>query len=149
MGIRHWSIFATLLILIGVEAIAPSAWAETKRIDIVLTADVRQPFEALINQAESAASKSIEQEFAQSPSVTAIDVLISAESDGQQVPIWSSKVYRSDWQKNPSIRRWTRFIGSDVLLGFYNRSASPSPSSQYAPGSARNRLEGDPGYRDE
>ncbi len=62
---------------------------------------------------------------------------ILGDRQGQQVPLLFSRVSRSDWQQQPTIRQWTRYFAtSAVLLGFnqpQRNSAPPAPSTPSTP----------------
>lgn len=139
MNIRNWIALGTLSFLIGLATSVPPAEAEIGQLNFILTSYNIQDFKSLIQQAESLAKTSIEQQFADNPSFTEVSVMILGQRNGQIVPILSSKVSRSNWQKEPRIYKWTRYFGSsEVLLGFKEPQASQSGSraAQLAPRTA-------------
>ena len=110
--------------------------AETKEIQSRLKSN-HQTFAALLQEAELLATRSIEQGFAESPTIKEISVSILGERDGQEAPLLLSRVSRSDWQKQPSIQKWTKYFSSSaVLLGFLkpqvqeSRRTAPATSIQ-------------------
>lgn len=157
MVIHRGIVSATFLILAGLSAIAPPVFSqiqefttqqpELQQIDLIFSPNTNQSFEDVLEQAESIASNSVEQGFAQNPEVTQIYIRIFGDIKGQVAPLLFSRVYRSDWQAEPKINRWIRYFdNSGLLLGFYNSSdsfSSPIPSTPTI------RPEDDPGFRDD
>ena len=106
----------------------------SRQIDVTLKTQANQTFNELIQQAEIQAISLIEQEFASSPSITEIAVTILGDRQGQQVPLLFSRVSRSNWQLQPTIRQWTKYFPtSAVLLGFNQPQKSSFPQAQPAP----------------
>ena len=153
IGICHWLLFGAISIFSSSGLLASPALAETQQVDFTSSRDhqttetreirsklksAHQTFAALIQEAEFLATRSIEQEFAESPSITEISVSILGERNGQEAPLLLSRVSRSDWQKQPRIQKWTKYFGSSaVLLGFLKPQvqesglpASPATSIQ-------------------
>ena len=148
MNIRHYSIMCALSILSSLGVLAPPVWAQTRQIDFTpssdnqtagtrqidftLRAESNQTFTALMQQAEVLAKSLIERGFAESPSITELSVNILGERNGQEVPLLFSRVSRSNWQKQPSIRQWTRYLGTSAeLLGFKKPQVQQSNSPVY------------------
>ena len=149
MNIRHYSIMCALSILSSLGVLAPPVWAQTRQIDFTpssasnqtagtrqidftLRSENNQTFTALMQQAEVLAKSLIERGFAESPDTTELSVNILGERDGQEVPLLFSRVSRSDWQKQPSIRQWTRYLGTSAeLLGFKKPQVQQSNSPVY------------------
>jgi hypothetical protein len=53
------------------------------------------------------------------PILTEVSVTIVGEHNGQQVPLLSSNVSRSNWQTKPNVQVWSRYFGTaESLLGF-------------------------------
>ena len=88
----------------------------SRQIDVTLKTQDNQTFNELIQQAETQAISLIEQEFASSPSITEIAVTILGDRQGQQVPLLFSRVSRSNWQQQPTIRQWTRYFATSAVL---------------------------------
>ena len=140
---RYQKILSPLAIcLMSFSAIAPvkaqieqtNPAASTQQIDVTLKTQNNQTFNQLIQQAEVQAVDLIEQEFATNPKVTEIAVNILGDRQGQQVPILSSRVSRSNWQQQPIISQWTKyFTTSAVLLGFNQPQKTPTTQQQSTP----------------
>jgi hypothetical protein len=144
-GIGRWLLLAICVSLISISLVGKSfkataqeidtfssqsnQTAETRQIDFTLNSQSNQTFPALMQQAEVLATRLIEEAFAESPSITEVSVRILGERNGQQAPLVSSKVSRSDWQKQHSIQRWTKYFGSSaMLLGFSKPPTQQSTS---------------------
>ena len=138
-------------LVIGIALFLPfncPAFAETKFINISLKTGANQSFNNLMQQAESTAINSINQEFNRLSKVTEVGIIVSCDRNGQVVPILSSRVSRTNWQAQPSIESWTKyFTKAEILLGF-NLPQKTKPnlpkllvniSSQHS----------DPGFRDD
>ncbi|MUL35700.1 hypothetical protein [Gloeocapsopsis dulcis] len=137
MATSRWSILGAFsLSCWGI--IAAPAVAEMKRIDHTLRSEPNQTFTTLMQEAEALATTLVEQGFTED-NVTEVSVNILGERHGQQVPLLSSRVSRTDWQKQLGIQHWTRYFRtSGVLLGFFKPeepnqsplSAFPNPTSE-------------------
>jgi hypothetical protein len=126
MGIRYQKVLGVFsrigslgaLVALSMALSAP-AWAEPKQISILLSSQGSQDFETLMQQAESVAGNFIQQVFAESPNTTEVLITIVGEHNGQQVPLLSSNVSRSNWQTKPNVQVWSRYFGTaESLLGF-------------------------------
>jgi hypothetical protein len=61
-------------------------------------------------------------------------VNILGDRQGQQVPLLTSRVSRSQWQQQPIIRPWTKYFAtSAVLLGFNQPQKTPTTPGQSTP----------------
>jgi hypothetical protein len=130
------------------------ARAQSESLSFVLSCEGMPSFASLMQQAESQASSLIQQKFQQKPRITEIVVTVVGDRNGQQVPLFYTKVSRVDWRSQPVMNRWTRyFSNSAVLLGF-----SPSPNVTASTVDQRNpmnintasrSIEDDPAYRDD
>lgn len=126
MGIRYqkvlrlFSRIGSLGALVALSmALSAPASAEPKQISILLSSHGSQDFETLMQQAESVAGNLIQQAFAESPNTTEVSITIVGEHNGQQVPLLSSNVSRSNWQIKPNVQAWSRYFGTaESLLGF-------------------------------
>ncbi len=138
-------------LVIGITLFLPfncPAFAETKFINISLKTGANQSFNNLMQQAESIAINSINQEFNRLSKVTEVGVIVSCDRNGQVVPILSSKVSRTNWQAQPSIESWTKyFTKAEILLGFN----LPQKTKPNLPRLSINlsSQQSDPGFRDD
>ena len=103
---------ATLIALLGAggglwvttEAIAPQiAQANTERIEISLPRYQNETYQGLLNRAEAAALKSLEQSFAQDTQLTNVSIVIMGQNHGKIAPVLFLKVDRSEWLSNPAL----------------------------------------------
>ncbi len=106
-----------------------SAIAETTRAVYSMTPKPGQEFNDLMRDAERVARDAVERAFA-NPNVTEVELQIVGDRNGEQVPLLSTRMTRSDWQNYPNIQLWTQYFGTvpSVLLGF-RLSDAPEPSS--------------------
>lgn len=131
MGIGYWFVVSLLAIFLSNLGATPAAWAEPSQINFTLSSQANQTFTSLMQQAEALAGSLIEQAFAESPSLTEVSLTIIGEHKGQEVPLLFSRVSRSNWQKEPSIQRWTRYASnSATLLGFLKPNVPHSIAKQ-------------------
>lgn len=143
MGRYQQLVWARILVISSFGAItllsctnATLVRAETKQSDFTLRADGDQTFETLVQQAESLASRSIKQGFAEKSSVTEVSVMIMGERNGQEVPLLLSRVSRSSWRAEPRVKRWSIYFDrAAILLGFLKPQNSQNrlPSSSDKP----------------
>ncbi|MBW4640184.1 MAG: hypothetical protein KME05_18535 [Gloeocapsa sp. UFS-A4-WI-NPMV-4B04] len=125
---------ATLIALLGTggglwtvsEAIAPQiAQANTERIEISLPRHQNETYQGLVNRAEAAALKSIEQSFAQDTQLTNVSIVIMGQNHGKIAPVLFLKVDRSEWLSNPALQHWvTYFRSARSLLGLQDAAAT-------------------------
>lgn len=111
-------------------------------------------FQTLVEQAESTAAGAIEQAFLSDPTATEVVVIVSAERNGQEVPLLSTTVSRTQWQQQPSVSAWTTYFERPAiaLLGFLQPQIDQQPTppqSSFISRSVRSQLEDVPGYRDD
>jgi hypothetical protein len=138
-------------LVIGIALFLPfncPAFAETKFINISLKTGANQSFNNLMQQAESTAINSINQEFNRLSKVTEVGIIVSCDRNGQVVPILSSRVSRTNWQAQPSIESWTKyFTKAEILLGFN----LPQKTKPNLPRLSVNLSfkQSDPGFRDD
>ena len=124
------------------------AFAETKFVNISLKVEANQKFDTLMRQAESTAINLIDQEFNRVSKITEVGIIVSCDRNGQEVPILSSRVSRTDWQAQPTIASWTKyFTKAEILLGFN----LPQKTKPNLPKSLVNisSQQSDPGFRDD
>lgn len=118
---------ATLIVLLGAgggmwtisEAIAPQiVHADTQRIEISLARQQNETYQDLVNRAEAATLKSIQQSFVDTQ-MTNVSIMIMGQNHGKIAPVLSLEVDRSEWLSNPALHNWvTYFRSARSLLGF-------------------------------
>lgn len=89
------------------------------QIDRTVEISGDQSFADLVQQAELDAAAAVGQAFAASPTATEVVVNVAAERNGQEVPLLSVAVSRSQWQQQPRASAWAHYL-SDArpLLGY-------------------------------
>jgi hypothetical protein len=121
------------LLLLGVTPHLAAADVSIMRLKQTLRSDGNQTFETLIQQAEIVSNQLIEQAFAGDSTITEVSVEIFGERNGQEALMLLSKVSRSNWQRQPMIRQWSkRFSVSQYLLGFV-KPPTPPPAATPVP----------------
>lgn len=102
------------------EAIVPQiAQADSDRIEISLARQPKETYQELVNRAEAAALKSIQQSFAQDKQMTTVSIVIMGQNHGKIAPVLFLEVERSQWFSNPALQHWvTYFRSARSLLGF-------------------------------
>lgn len=132
---------------------ANPAWAETEFVNFTISSDGNQNFQSLVQQAETLATNSIKQQFADNSSITDVSVTVVGEHNGQEVPLLFTKVSRSDWQTEPKFKPWTRYFNrAAVLLGFLNPQISQATLHMQKTTVfewAKPKLKDEPGFRDD
>ncbi|MFM7880910.1 MAG: hypothetical protein ACKO8H_03295 [Microcystis panniformis] len=93
-------------------------------VNLPITVQQGESYEALLTRASQLAEKTIISRFNQQQGINKIDLLITAEKSGAIAPLLSVKVSRQDWFGHPNIQRWRNvFPFGKALLGF----SSPAP----------------------
>ena len=93
-------------------------------VNLPITVQQGESYEALLTRASQLAEKTIISRFNQQQGINKIDLLITAEKSGAIAPLLSVKVSRQDWFGHPNIQRWANvFPFGKALLGF----SSPAP----------------------
>lgn len=138
-------------VICGIAVFLPfncPAFAETKFVNITLKVESNQKFNTLMQQAESIAINLIDQEFNRVSKITEVGIIVSGDRNGQEVPILSSRVSRTDWQAQPRIESWTKyFTTAEILLGF-NLPQKTKPNLTRLSVNLSSK-QSDPGFRDD
>jgi hypothetical protein len=100
---------------IGLGSALPS-WARTAQLDLALAPGVGITARDLLTQAEQLAQAQVITTFESQPDVTQIKVSISADYAGQFLPILLVQVDRSQWQTQPQIRQYSRYLNTGSRL---------------------------------
>ncbi|MGA7937703.1 MAG: hypothetical protein WCA35_29410 [Kovacikia sp.] len=127
----------TLFMLAHLAVLSLPGLAETKQIRSVINPSREQTFSQMMQQAESQATQLIDQAFAENSTVTDISIVILGERNGQEIPLLTSTLSRTNWQKTPRIQAWAKYFGNATvaLLGF-TKLPTPQTTSPAAPPSA-------------
>jgi hypothetical protein len=121
---------------------ADIALAGTANINLPVTVKPGESYPGLLSRASKLAGETIDRRFQQSPDSDRVNLLVTAEKQGEVAPILSVNVSRRDWRNAPNIDRHAKIspFGKD-LLGFGgSRPASspvaPTPTAATAPPTA-------------
>lgn len=72
----------------------------------------------------------VEATFRQNPNLSTVQITVSAERNGQPIPLFSLSVSRSDWLHQPQVQQWAQYFGnSRVLLGFNQTSSTTTTAA--------------------
>lgn len=136
---RRWLVAVAATLLVGWNPFGTPASAETRSYVSRIEA-TGQGYDRVVDQAEAAATRVINQAFAQNPALTQVSVTITGRRDGQEVPVLTTRVSRANWQRSPRAESWARYSGDSakVLLGYEQPSGSqPIANGGVAPGVAQ------------
>lgn len=123
------------------SAIPPQiAIAQNAALNLSLNRELQESYNNFLRRAETLASKTIQAQFAQNPSLPEVNLTVVGENQGAIAPVLSIKVSRDRWTSDPKVGRWAMYFpNSKALLGFDRPSTPPqaatSPSSPSAVGS--------------
>ncbi|MEG3436437.1 hypothetical protein V0288_04840 [Pannus brasiliensis CCIBt3594] len=117
----------TALTLFASVAVVDVARAGTTAINLPVAVQRGESYQGLLARASKLAGETIGQRFQQNTAIDRVNVLVTAENQGEIAPLLSVNVSRQDWNGNPNVQRWARVFpfGKD-LLGFGGSSSSPS-----------------------
>jgi hypothetical protein len=105
--------------------LAPEVQAYTANADLSLSSLPDENYDSIISRAETAARAAVQRSFDQDILVTDVDVIVSAEKNGQIATLLQLKISRTEWKKLPDPQRWvTYFKMTQSLLFADDRSNS-------------------------
>ena len=146
----------TILAVVGVTSIswlatsliAPqSAQAYTATVNIAVSSQPGESYQAFLRRAESIARAAAQRSFDRDILVTQVAVTIVGQNNGAIAPILALEVSRQSWSRRPDPQRWaTYFPNTQSLLRFDETNVAnqtpeiPTPSS--VPGASRSRTAG-------
>jgi hypothetical protein len=134
------------ILLLGV---VPS-WARTLQLDLGVAPSAGVATPDLLTYAETMAQAQVSSAFSNQPDVTQIRVYVFADYAGQSVPILLVQVERSQWQRQPQIRQYSRPLDAGVrLLGLNGGARSPLRSSPIHASSVAIPHQDDIAFRDD
>ena len=114
-------------------AIAPLAqptWATTDQMMLELSLSANADAQKTLRQAEQMVSATLEQRFSQDATLSALEVVILGNRDGQIVPMLTTVVSREQWDTNPQVELWTTYANSLSALLFYPSRPSEAIASR-------------------
>lgn len=92
------------------------AYAEAQDVVINIPIYGQILYSDLTAQAESLVSKAINDRWLQNPDLSMIQVVITGDRDGEIIPILTTTVSRTQWQKNPRVNAWTKYYSASQIL---------------------------------
>lgn len=96
------------------------------RIETTIDGNFAPSYKALVQQAGRRALVTIAGEFI-NPNRQEVSMVVFATKQGRTAPIFSARVTRTQWEKDPDGTTWANFMSrSDTLLGFAG-SRQPNP----------------------
>lgn len=116
--------------LTGLFSSLPLLWSQAtaQLLPMELTIDINEQanHNVVYQQTKSLAWQTIEAAFAQDATVSAVEVIVSAERNGQILPLFAVTAPRTGWQEQPNIEVWITWIAPSFstgsLLGFSTTS---------------------------
>lgn len=93
-----------------------SAYAENQNVVIDMPAYDQTVYNDLISQAELMVGEVINRQFTQNADLSTIQVVAIAHHQGEVIPILTTTVSHTQWQKNPQVSAWTKYSASYALL---------------------------------
>ncbi|MBW4650700.1 MAG: hypothetical protein KME06_18720 [Kastovskya adunca ATA6-11-RM4] len=70
----------------------------------------------LITEAELLVSRVINGQFTQSADTSTVQVVVMGNRNGEVIPILTTTVSRTQWQKTPQVRAWTEYYMNSYAL---------------------------------
>ncbi len=114
--------FVSLRILLGTVAIAltisfrPALANPEARVSIDLPLGEAMTHEDMVIEAESIVNDEVSNRFASEPDLSAIEVTVLGNRNGDIIPIVITSVSRADWQANPSVSTWSSYYRAYALF---------------------------------
>jgi hypothetical protein len=109
----------TVLTLFAGIVAADVAVAQTTKIDLPVRVQKGESYQGLLARASKLAENTIERRFQGNSQSDRVNLIVTAEKEGEIAPLLSVNVSRQDWRGNPNLQRWANVFpfGKD-LLGF-------------------------------
>lgn len=98
------------------------AWAYTDQMMMELALSANADAQKVVRQAEFLVQDTLDQRFSQEPTLSAVEVVMLGNQNGQVLPMFTTTVSREQWQANPQLELWTTYSSGFAAL-FY----PPSP----------------------
>lgn len=116
--IRQFLIAATTAFIVELlGGIYQPARSESQGIAINMPMYGQIIYGDLITEAELLVGSVINDQFAQSADLSTVQVVVMGNRNGEVIPILTTTVSRTQWQKTPQVRAWTEYyINSYALL---------------------------------
>ena len=97
------------------------AWANTDQMMLELSLSADADAQKVLRQAESLVSATLDQRFSQDTTLSALEVVILGNQNGQILPMMTTTVSREQWDANPQVELWTAYSSSFSALFYPSR----------------------------
>ncbi|HEY9701986.1 MAG TPA: hypothetical protein V6C58_06050, partial [Allocoleopsis sp.] len=109
----------TLISVLLINSLSLPINAQTKSINLTINNQKNENFYGFVNRGEKLAISQINNTFIKFPETQEISLQILGENQGKIAPIILIKVSKLQWQKEPQIEKYVKYIPeSEILLGF-------------------------------
>lgn len=103
-------ILATIAsLLLSLVSNCSSVYAKTKSLALEMPVYGALVYQNLVNEAEPIVAKTIDRQFIQEPRLEMIEVVITANRDGDVIPVMTTYVSRAQWQQAPQVSLWSKY----------------------------------------
>jgi hypothetical protein len=110
--------------LIGGLLLTQVALASPTEVNLSIKRQPSENYDRFVQRAETLATQTVQQRFAENQSLDELRVLVVGENQGAIAPLLTVQVNRLDWRGEPNVKRWqTVFPYSQDLLGFNQQQA--------------------------
>ncbi|PAX51127.1 hypothetical protein [Brunnivagina elsteri] len=114
----------------GLGQIINPAFASKTPSNITVVSNNGDNFANMVQRGESAAISTIRRSFSRNSRTNQISLIVLGDRNAQKVPMMRISVTRSQWQRKPRIKAWTKYYrDAGKILGFPNNqitAANPS-----------------------
>ncbi|MEO1208910.1 MAG: hypothetical protein AAFX78_05130 [Cyanobacteria bacterium J06638_20] len=98
------------------------ATAQALPVELTIDVDGQTDHNFVYQQTKNLAEQAIESTLAQDAAVSEVEVIVSAQRNGQILPLFAINAPRTGWQEQPNIDVWITWIAPSFsagsLLGF-------------------------------
>jgi hypothetical protein len=124
-------IIGTVIACSGLGAIVNPVAAVKSPSNITVVSNDGDNFANLVQRGESAAIGTIRRSFSRNSRTNQISLVVLGDRNAQKVPMMRVSVTRSQWQRKPRIKAWTKYYrDAGKILGFPNNQiTAPNPSN--------------------
>lgn len=135
-------------LLIGGSPHTGLVQAQEAQTTLLVEADLISEFGQLIDESEARLGQKIRQAFSADPTIQQLQITIMASRGGAIVPLMTTTMSRSDWQRTNRFDAWTQyFSNAEVLLSYQSAEITtdvtpePEPSIQNEFPTTQERIE--------
>ncbi len=110
------------------------AFADTHSMFLELSVPRQASYNSLVKQAEFLASQAITNYFSNNPGMSAVQVTVLGDRNGNLAPLLTATVSRAQWQKQASISVWAQYYTAQAVL--QRQGGGNSPDTPGVPGTS-------------